>query len=496
MKLLVRKPELVFFLVAIYCLISVTVRLLRQESLEIDESEQAFLSQFFLAGYGTQPPLYNWLQYIVSGMFGISVATLTIVKNGFLLCALLFYGLAARAIISDRALSMMAMLGILTVPAIFLLVQRDLSHTVAALFTVSLFLYGFLETLKTPRLSTYLMTGLAVGLGVLAKYNFVVIPVAAVIAILPEPELRKRFFDWRVLLAAAAAFAVPAPHIYWVFSNLALASGGTISEMKEGAESAVLPHAFHGLFALCIAIVKSIAIPAAVFGLVFYGHLKEIAKAESQWTRVIGRMLVACLVIVAVIVIGIQATHVREKWLVLFIILTPLYLAAKIDAAHIEASSRLPKFVGIVAFLSVGTVLMLFASVYAGPMIGRYSFAHTPYSDFTHSVLNERDAKPSGVVVDDRILAGNLKIEFPDTPVFLTYFPAEIGTLPVPAGPLLAVWSAESDDRQSIPPNIIAFLAKNGIAAERLESRFLSIPYHRGKSGDTYRFGYSWIERP
>lgn len=62
-------------------------------------------------------PFYNWVQYIVSDLFGISVATLTVVKNGLLFLACIFYGLAARTIIADRALSMIAMLGMLTMLA-------------------------------------------------------------------------------------------------------------------------------------------------------------------------------------------------------------------------------------------------------------------------------------------------------------------------------------------------------------------------------------------
>ncbi|MCV9966694.1 glycosyltransferase family 39 protein [Pararhizobium sp. BT-229] len=496
MKLLARRPEIVFYLMAGYCLLSITLRILRQESLEIDESEQAYLSQYLFAGYGTQPPFYNWVQYIFSGLFGISVATLTVVKNGLLFLAFIFYGLAARTIISDRSLSMITMLGMLTLPPIFLLVQRDLSHTVAALFTVSLFLFGFLQTLKSPRLVSYLITGLAVGLGVISKYNFVIIPVAAIIAILPEPGLHNRLFDWRIIPALALAALIAAPHAYWVVNNLAVASGGTISEMKEGAETSALPHALQGLLSLGLALIKSIAIPTAVFGLVFYGDLDKIARARSKWTRIIGRMLAVCFMIVALIVVGLAATHIREKWLVLFVVLLPLYLATKIDAAGVDAASRLPRFLGIVAVLAVGVVLMLCVSVLVAPKIGRYSFGHTPYDGFVQRVLADHDTKPASVVVDDRILAGNLKVTLPDTPVFLPNFPSVQTPLPLPPGSILAVWSGKGTDRENLPPRIVELLAKNGVRVDRLKANRLAVPYYAGNEGDAYTFGYSWIERP
>lgn len=494
MKLLARRPEIVFYLMAAYCLLSITLRILRQESLEIDESEQAFLSQYFFAGYGAQPPFYNWLQYGVAGLFGISVATLAIVKNGLLFLAIVFYGLAARTIIADRALSMIAMLGVLTLPPIFLLMQRDLSHTVAALFAVSLFLYGFLQTLKNPRLTSYLITGVAVGLGVISKYNFVVVPVAAIIAVLPEAGLRNRLFNWRMIPTLAIAALITAPHAYWVLNNLAAATGVTIGEMKEGAENTVLPHALQGLLKLGLTMIKSIAVPAAVFCLVFYGDLGRIVRARSQWTRVTGRMLAVCFGIVALIVIAMAATHIREKWLVLFAVLLPLYLATKIDAAGVNATPRLPRFLGIVAVLAVGTIVMLFASVLVSPKIGRYSFGHIPYRDFVQTVLATHETKPAAVVVDDRILAGNLKINLPEMPVLLPGFPLIENPIPLPAGPILVVWSAEGKNRDTIPLRIVTLLAKNGIRADSLKVRFVAVPYYAGNLGDTYSFGYSWIE--
>ncbi|WEX75218.1 glycosyltransferase family 39 protein [Sinorhizobium numidicum] len=495
-SLLARRPDSIYYLVAGYCLLSIVLKILRPDSLEIDESEQAFLSQYLLAGYGTQPPFYNWLQYGVVTLFGISVASLTIVKNGLLFLCLLFYGLSARMILSDRALSAVAMLGVLTLPPVFLLSQRDLSHTVAALFAVSLFLYGSFKVLKGPsRLGPYLMVGIAMGLGAISKYNFVVIPVAAIIAILPETDLRKRLFDWRVLASIAIGAIIMAPHAYWVLNNFAHASGDTVTEMKEGAENAALPHMMQGLFSLGVAIIKGVAPTMAVFGLIFYADLGRILRARSPWTRIIGRMLCACFLIVALIVVAMGATHIREKWLALFTVLLPLYFTLKIDAAGVDATPKLTALLSIVGVLAIGVVLMLSARVLVGPMIGEYSFAHTPYGGFARAVTDERGAPPATIVVDDRILAGNLRIQFPDTPIMLPGFPPNSDSLPLLPGPVLAAWSAEDGGREDIPPRISGLLSMKAVNTEGLEAKIVSIPYNAGRPSDEYKFGYVWIER-
>ncbi|MGK9339377.1 glycosyltransferase family 39 protein [Sinorhizobium meliloti] len=493
-SLLVRRPDLLYVLIAGYCLLSIILKILRPDSLEIDESEQALLSQYLLLGYGAQPPFYNWVQYGVVALFGISVASLTIVKNGFLFLFLLFYGLTARVLSGSRLAPAVAVLGVLTLPPVFLLSQRDLSHTVAALFAVSLFLYGFLRALKNPpNLGHYLLVGVAVGLGALSKYNFVILPAAALLAILPEAKLRKYLFDWRVLASVAVCAVIVAPHAYWVVNNLGHATGVTVAEMKEGADSAMLPHAIQGLVSLAVASLKGVALTLAVFGLLFYADLRKILLAESLWTRVVGRMILACFLIIAIIVVAMDATHIRAKWLALFTALLPLYLTLKIDAAGLDPARRLPALLSIAGVLSVGVIVMLWARVFVGPMIGDYSFAHTPFNGFAQVVRAEPGPPPVAIVVDDRIVAGNLRIQFPGTPIILAGLSQEAERR-LPAGRILAAWSAEGRGREEIPPRISALLQLMPATIAGSKPTIVSVPYNAGRPGDVYTFAYVWAD--
>ncbi|MDW9477888.1 glycosyltransferase family 39 protein [Sinorhizobium meliloti] len=493
-SLLVRRPDLLYVLIVGYCLLSIILKVLRPDSLEIDESEQALLSQYLLLGYGAQPPFYNWLQYGVVTLFGISVASLAIVKNGLLFLFLLFYGLTARLLSSSRLAPAVAVLGVLTLPPVFLLSQRDLSHTVAALFAVSLFLYGFFRALKSPpKVGHYLLVGVAVGLGAISKYNFVILPVAALLAILPEAKLRKYLFDWRVLASVAVCAMIVAPHAYWIVNNLGHATGVTVAEMKEGADSARLPHAIQGLVSLAVSALKGVALTLAVFGLLFYADVGKILRAESLGTRVIGRMIVACFLIIAFIVVAMDATHIRAKWLALFTALLPLYLTLKIDAADLDPARRLPALFSISGILSVGVIVMLWARVFVGPMIGDYSFAHTPYNGFASTVRADPGPPPVAIVVDDRIVAGNLRIQFPDTPIILTGFSQE-AEKDLPPGRILAAWSAEGKGREEVPPRITGLLQLMPVRIADAKPTIVSVPYNAGRPGDTYTFAYIWAD--
>ncbi|GCA48976.1 dolichyl-phosphate-mannose-protein mannosyltransferase [Sinorhizobium sp. KGO-5] len=486
-----RRPGAVVLAVAGYFLLCIILRVSVSSSLEIDEAEQAFLSQFLALGYGPQPPFYNWLQYGLAEVIGTSLATMTILKNGLLFLCCLFYGLAARLVLTDRRLPPIAMLGVLTLPPIFLLAQRDLSHTVAALFAVSLFLYSFLKTLKRPSLFSYILTGVAVGIGLMAKYNFVLVPVAAIVAVLPERELRARILDWRILPAIAVATLIVLPHAYWMLQNFGFASGGTLNEMREREAEGFLLQAFYGVYSLGSAVIGGSLVPLLVFGLVFRGKFRAIWQAESQWSRIIGRMLALCLIAVLLVVLGVAATHVREKWLVLFLVLIPLYLCLKFEAANIDLTDSLRRFFLLVLVIVLGALVLVSARAVVRPWFGDYSRLNIPYAALAEAVA-QAEGQPALILANDKQIAGNLRMQFSGAQVTM---PSPSNALPVDMSkrPLLAVWHDDAQPEAPVPDLLRNALSALGIPDAAAAPRHLALPYLYGTGEDRYSFSYIWV---
>ena len=121
-------------LLAAYFVLNIALRLVLPHSLELDEAEQSFFSQYLLAGYGPQPPFYNWMQYAVVSVTGMSIGALIVPKNILLFLCYLFYGLAGREALKDQALAAVGMLALITLPQVSYMAQQDLTHTTALLF--------------------------------------------------------------------------------------------------------------------------------------------------------------------------------------------------------------------------------------------------------------------------------------------------------------------------------------------------------------------------
>ena len=78
---------------AAYFLLNIALRIALPHTLDLDEAEQSFYSQYLLAGYGPQPPFYNWIQYAIVSVTGISMWVLSVPKNIILFGCYVFLSL-------------------------------------------------------------------------------------------------------------------------------------------------------------------------------------------------------------------------------------------------------------------------------------------------------------------------------------------------------------------------------------------------------------------
>lgn len=492
---LTRKPERVLWLIAAYCLAAIVLRVLRTEGLQADESEQIFMSQYLLLGYGRQPPFYNWLQYGVIQLIGPSVLALTLLKNSLLFLSCVFIGLAVRQVSDRKEVAAAAMLGVLALPAISVLSQRDLSHAVALLFCVSLFLYGFLGALKRPALWRYALTGFAIGIGVISKYNFVVVPIAAILAILPDAELRRRLFDRRLVVTILIAGLVCLPHALWFLNNLEVATSDTIGEMRDDSSGNFIVDRLMGLLSLATSAIEG-ALPLIIFMAIAFGReLWASRGAETLWTRMTARMFLLCLLTVGVISVGMGATKISQKWLSPFLLILPLYLCLKIEASG--GFARRPQGVAILALptalLTFGFLLYLTAGNVLAPLHGRYQKDSFPAVPFVRQVLAEENNPPEFIAADGMTLAAAARINAPQTGIAQPGF-ARSASFLSPQGRGLVIWSGAKGP--ALPPALGEFLRSNGIDTAALIPKTMAVAYPFSGGRDTEQFNYAWIAYP
>ncbi|MBB5663176.1 4-amino-4-deoxy-L-arabinose transferase-like glycosyltransferase [Rhizobium leguminosarum] len=481
-------------LLAAYFVLNIVLRIALPHSLELDEAEQSFFSQYLLAGYGPQPPFYNWMQYAVVSVTGMSIGALIVPKNILLFLCYLFYGLAGREALKDQALAAIGMLALITLPQVSFMAQQDLTHTTALLFASALFLYGFFRTLDRPDIGSYLLLGLATGIGLISKYNFALMPAAALLAILPDAEWRRRALDWRMLAAIAVALVIILPHAIWLRDNLAFASSDTLVKMAAGNEPAGIARAGKGLIAFVVAIIAFAALPVAIFAATFRRDFVRALSAGNRWTGMMERMMLASLAGIVLIVLFTGSTTVRERWLDPFLLVLPIYFLAKMQAAGIDLSAGLRRLRPVLPVLMACVLIALGLRVVGAGLFGVYSRPNVPMAGLSREMT--RQAEPVLVIASDTYIGGNMRLQFPDVPVVIPDFPAPgISAYAEAKGPVLIVWRGKKTATTAdavMPERFSAALAAAGITPQEIGS--LSLPYYFGRQGDNFALGYAWVQ--
>ena len=145
------------------------------------------------------------------GAVGPNLLALSLVR--YLLLGLTFfcmYGVARRWIADPR----LAALAVLSYAAIYMFgyyAHHDLTHTTALAAAIASSFYAFARLVERPTASRYLMLGVCFGLGILAKWNFVMLALGLPLTCLLHRRFRPLVLDPRVLLALAAMALVVAP---------------------------------------------------------------------------------------------------------------------------------------------------------------------------------------------------------------------------------------------------------------------------------------------
>ncbi len=488
-----RDMRWIFVLLAVYFTLQVGVRLATSHSLDLDEAEQVFRSQWLAAGYGPQPPFYNWLQYAVFQFAGVSLVALSVVKNLLLFSAYLLYGLTARLILRDKALVAIATLGLLTIPQMVFEMQRDLTHTVAVFFSASIFFYGFIRSLKQPSLASYLITGIGIGFGLLAKYNFAILPAAALIGALADARWRGRIFDRRLAVTAIVALVITLPHLFWLKDNLDFATARTLEKMTASDNAGYPMQVAMGVGSLALAILSFAGLTVAVFAVVFGKNLRPALAARSEWTRLIERMMLVFVIGILFLIVFGGAAGIKDRWLVPMLFILPLYFCLKIDAAGLATETAFRRFMAVVAVIMIGVPAALYGSVAAARF-------HRPLRTAEQALMprcwkacanraNRQRSLPATAC--SPAISGRI---FPMCRSSPWIIPASARILAA-RQPLLLVWLIPpKGGSEALPPTMAEWLQANlGVSAP--QASVIDVPYLYQRGDDRYRFGYAWVKR-
>ena len=431
--------------ISVYLIAALALRLTVVPALTPDEGEQVLYAQSLELGYEPRnPPLFTWLVWALQIPFGIGLLPVALAHTA---CLFAFYAClyaASRQMLADKRLAALAALSPVALWFVGWDALLNYSHSLllAACCIACLMLVWRIGT--APRLRDHVLLGVALGIGFLAKYNFVLFALALFGAAFIDREIRSRLFTRPFGLTVALAIAIPLPHGLWLLFHASDIAGTIEHVLQPTRRPGPLDNLEAGWRALHA--VLSFALPfLPLFAIVFApAFLRRADSMPQPWAprRFAIRTLSLFLVLLVIVAMLGSLGEIRQSymfaiaWLPLpaFLLLAP----GRVDLG------RMRIYATILTGLAASSLVALLAKGLLDPHFCSRCRLHVPYGVYAAAIRAAGFSTGTimGISTPSAEPGENLRPYFPDSRVVsfkrLHYLPPPKAT---PA-PCLIVWDA------------------------------------------------------
>jgi 4-amino-4-deoxy-L-arabinose transferase-like glycosyltransferase len=333
------------------------------------------------------------------------------------------------------------------------------------------------ELLRRPSARLYLLLGVSVSCGLLAKYSFAMFIVAFGGALLLSPGTRRVLLDRRLLLSVAVVLLLVAPHALWVADHLGAAVNSTAGKLSAD-QSRGASQIAHGLLSLA-GIWPSFLAPLWVVLALLFGRGLSAHRdgRDPVLAGLFARYLMLLLaLLVATVVIG-GASHFNDRWLQPLLFFAPLMFFVGWPGLH--RHPRLPWLAGAAVAMALLSLTLLSLRPWNDGRRGHIGDQNLPIQAIAKAI-HQAGIAPAVVVSDNKHLAGSLRLGFPGARIVHS----TSDPLSLPAGPTLLLTYA---------PRFEALRAQHPEWSTVVPT-MLEVPYaHARPDAPRMRFAYALV---
>jgi hypothetical protein len=350
------------------------IRLFGTTNFTVDDTESAVHIQVLEPYYSLRnPPLFDWLFYFLTQVFGLSVFTIQLLKTVLLTGAGIFLYYAAKPFFRHRIALYAALVAYGATAFYGWDIFQQFSHTVPMIFAMGFTLWAMTRVIRFARSIDYALLGVGLGLGLLSKYLFLLFFAALVLAALARPSYRRAILSWRMIFTLLAAAIVFSPLAVGLL-DVAGATADTLSNRVAGAKSwPTVSSALH-LFALTM----EFWLPFVAILWACLWRWPAVAEAEAGGAPSAGEDLAedfypflrdATIIMVSVMLLAFVLMGTRitgGRYLVSVLSLLPLMALARLDGLKSFPALAVDRFwqaamivIGVVAVFRFLTFLFV-----------------------------------------------------------------------------------------------------------------------------------------
>lgn len=436
-------------LLGLYCAVHFILRLSLSDTIGVDDAIEGVFTQSLAPGYDPrQPPLYTWLLWLVQRVTGPSLLSFLILKYGLLSATFLLYYKIAERLFADTRYAALTAWSLLLLYQIGWNLHEGVTQTQVLMLACTATLFTFLRASDRPNATNYILFGLVIGAGLLAKLSFGAFLGCLAVGALLTPRFRPTLLSPRLLITLAVAAVVVSPYARWLIDGATDLDSVFRSAVGAGDNTDYLPRVGKGLLSVLLTTLGFLSPLLPILLLLFPHSLRRhvtVPGTDTGVQRLIGIMLVFgfMLLVLGVLLAGVSGY--KERWLHPFLLVAPLYFLCRVRSVN-PTPGRVRVYLMIVIGVSTIVVGLRTAHLVVGPPLCNKCRPLVPYAKLADA-LAQAGFTTGTIVVRNGNTAGNLRAAFPDARVYVLNNP----TYEPPAAPpqsgrrCLVVWPMKRD---------------------------------------------------
>jgi len=489
-------------ILTLYCAVHFILRLSLSDTIGVDDAIEGVFTQSLAPGYDPrQPPLYTWLLWLVQRVTGPSLISFLIFKYGLLSATFLLYYRIAQRLFRDTRYASLTAWSLLLLYQIGWNLHEGVTQTQVLMLACTATLYTFLRASDRGTATAYILLGLAVGAGLLAKLSFGAFLGCLAAGSLLTPRFRRTLLSPRLLISLAVAAAVVSPYAWWLFTGATDLDTVFRSAVGNSNGTGYLPRVGKGLVSAVLTSLGFLSPLLPILLLLFpRGLLRNAAPPEldTDIQRLISVMLLTGLTLLVLGVLLAGVGEYKERWLHPFLLVAPLYFFCRVRSAD-PTAGRIRLYLAIVIGICAVVIGLRTAHLVVGPPLCNKCRPLVPYAKLADA-LAEAGFATGTIVVRNGNTAGNLRAAFPNARIYVLNNPTfEPPAAPADAGRrCLVVWPMKRD-QDGFPKDAGTYLLLSPADIQALPFERAEIPWGHLWRPDDHRvstWGYVLFDGP
>jgi len=401
------------FLIFIYLVVHVVIRLSLSETFQVDDREQIFYAQELLIGYPfPQPPLYSWISWISFKLFGSSLFSLTFVKYILIFSTFIVIWLISQIIIENRKHDPILLFSFLLMPSFFWHMHQGFTHTILLSLGIVLVIFSLLKLREKNSIQNYIALGLSMSILFLSKYSFLIFIFPIMISAFSIFSFRQTFLSPRILISLSILLLCVLPHYTWVYQNFFELSSTiqnklNIQEVQNVSTSSLSEFFLSSLgFIFPLVLFLFLAIKPKKINSCF--EKNDYQKLFERFFLVIGFIMVLLSIFLSI-------GQIKVRWLHPIWMLFPFWLILQLERKEKISKKIIYLFKVTVVTLSLLIITVRIFQSTLAPSFGLSGRINVPITETIRKIPHQ--------YIDDSLIITN---DFVLLPHLISYYPNKI----------------------------------------------------------------------